>query len=43
MDDIKSKTRMVNGFHSIPLDWDGQRIGAGVNQTNQYKPVYKPI
>ena len=39
MDDIKSKTRMVSGFHSIPLDRDGQHIGgAGENRT----PVRKP-
>jgi len=38
MDDIKRKTRMASGFHSIPLDWDGQRIGgAGGNRTRVRK------
>ena len=34
LDGSKSKTRMVSGFHNIPLDRDGQRIGGdGGNRT----------
>ena len=39
LDGSKSKTRMVSGFHNIPLDRDGQRNGGdGGNRT----PVRKP-
>ncbi len=33
---------MVSGFHSIPLDRDGQRIGgAGGNKTNYINNCFK--